>query len=224
MGFFKKYKFEIRVPTGVRLEWFANKLRFIGTKEDLFDFVGEFRKLGGLKNGDLVKLDQLTLKVSDFHTPEGRRENWVELPAAAWGILAGKFYDVWEGFEENPFDFNDCGYTDRLPFDLGIEIIDLPLSDALLFDSPHLKAYRQEAGELYLWVEDRELFDFVEDRLVEDCGVETLYHEESMVDGRGRYRLYVEAVHEERLGLCLEGLDLGELEGIWGLGRENGGM
>ena len=30
-------------------------------------------------------------------------------------------------YEDNPFDFNDCGYTDKNPFDIGVEVTDLPI-------------------------------------------------------------------------------------------------
>lgn len=78
-----------------------------------------------MKNRTLVQLDKVELKVSDEITLRYNDANYIEMPQQAWGILASKFQDVVEGFEENPFDFNDCGYLyPKLSFDIGIEIVD----------------------------------------------------------------------------------------------------
>ena len=50
------------------------------------------------------------------------------MPDHAWSIMASKFYDAWEGYDENPLYFNECGYlSPKNPYDLGIEIIDMPI-------------------------------------------------------------------------------------------------
>jgi len=214
--FCNKYKDEIKIPKEVKTEWFADKVRFIGTKNDLYDFLREFRKLREFKDGSLVKLDSLTLKVSEYITEDRNKKHWIELPDHAWGIMSSKFYDVWEGYDENPFDFNDCAYTDKNPFDIGIEITDLPLSDNLIFNSIHIKAYKSEWNELYVLVEDTELFDFVEDILTEKGEITIKYHQQSNIDSLNRYRIFVDS-HRESI---LTELDLNEIEEIWKLNNK----
>ena len=52
----------------------------------------------------------------------------VALPDHAWKILASKFTEVTEGWEESPFDFADCGYLYPKPDpDLGIELVGDPI-------------------------------------------------------------------------------------------------
>jgi hypothetical protein len=61
-----RYKFKIKLPASIQVEEYDDKLRFIGSKDDIY-----------------------------------------ELPAGAWDIMASKFMDVLEGYDDNPFDFND---------------------------------------------------------------------------------------------------------------------
>ena len=120
------YNLKIKVPLGIDIDYHSDKVRFKGTKTDISNFAEELRKISKLKDGQLCKLDKLTLKVSNYITSDQNKEFWVELPDHAWNIMASKFQDVVEQFDDNPFDFNDCGYTNRTPFDIGIEITDLP--------------------------------------------------------------------------------------------------
>jgi hypothetical protein len=39
--------------------------------------------------------------------------------------MASKFLEVTERREENPFYFNSCGYTEKIPLDIGVEVSDL---------------------------------------------------------------------------------------------------
>jgi len=105
----------------------VDKVRFRGSKENICQFVKEFYKLKALTDGKLCKLENYTLKVSDYITADRERKNWIELPARAWGIMGSKFLEVAYEEEDNPFDFNDCGYTNKNPFDIGIEVLDLPI-------------------------------------------------------------------------------------------------
>ena len=220
MKTFSKYKDEIKIPKGVKTEWFADKVRFIGTKNDLYDFLREFRKLKEFKDGSLVKLNSLTLKVSEYITEDRNKKHWIELPDHAWGIMSSKFYDVWEGYDENPFDFNDCAYIDKNPFDIGIEITDLPLSDNLIFNSTHIKVYKSEWDELYVLVEDTELFDYVEDSLIEKGEITIEYHQQSNINSLNRYRIFVDANQESSLIELLNKLELNEIEEIWKLNNK----
>lgn len=206
MKLFSKYKDEIKIPEGVRVEWFDSKVRFLGSRNELYNFLREFRKLQKLKNGSLVKLDSLTLKVSDYVTEDRNKKHWIELPDHAWGIMSSKFYDAWEGYDENPFDFNDCAYTHKNPFDIGIEITDLPLSDNLIHNSSRIKLFKSEWNELYLLIEDTELFDFVKD-LLKQGGIKPEYHLQSNIDSLHRYRIYLDVEQEKKVIALLKKLD-----------------
>jgi hypothetical protein len=123
-----KFDLEILIPAAIKVVHMKHKVRFCGKKDDLALFVKEFYKLKALTDGQLCKLGNYVLKVSDYLTPDREKENWIELPALAWGIMGSKFLEVTYGDEMNPFYFNDCAYTDRSPFDIGIEVIDMPIS------------------------------------------------------------------------------------------------
>ena len=107
----QKFDLEILVPTTIEIVHMDDKVRFRGTKEDISKFSKEFYRLKELNDGQLCKLDKYTLKVSDYITPDREKENWIELPNHAWGIMGSKFNEVPYEYEDNPFDFNDCGYT-----------------------------------------------------------------------------------------------------------------
>lgn len=209
-----KYKFEIEIPEGIKEEWFANKVRFVGKKDKIYSFTREFRRMKELKDDDKVKLGKLTLKVSNYITEDRNKEKHIELPNHAWGIMSSKFYDVWEGYDDNPFDFNDCGYTDKNPFDIGIEIEDIPLTEEIILELSHLKLFKSEWKGLYFLIEDTELFDFIDDYLTEECDIENLNIEQSQIEGRNRYRVYFQPEMEKKLTSELEKLDIDEIERI----------
>ena len=123
----QKFDLEIKVPANIEIVHMDNKVRFRGTKDDILKFAKEFYRLTKLSNGKLCKLDKYTLKVSDFITEDREKENWIELPNHAWGVMGSKFNEVACDYEDNPFDFNDCSYTDKNPFDIGVEVTDLPI-------------------------------------------------------------------------------------------------
>lgn len=129
-----KYVFEFIIPEGVTIEHLENKVRFKGTKVDIAAFASQFHKMKELKDDDLCRLDEYVLKVSNYITDDGLRKNWIELPNRAWNIMGCKFMDVVSEYEDNPFDFNDCGYTGKLPFDIGVEVMDLPIRYIEIFD------------------------------------------------------------------------------------------
>ena len=134
MSIFKKifggqdYVLVIKVPPDIEVVHMENKVRFRGTRDSISKFSEEFYGLGPLRDGLLCKLDKYTLKVSDLVTTDRHKKNWIELPRHAWTVLGSKFNEVSSGYEDNPFDFNDCGYTDKIPFDIGIEVTDLKKS------------------------------------------------------------------------------------------------
>lgn len=123
----QKFGIEITVPTSIEIIHMEDKVRFRGTKEDISKFAKEFYRLKELDAGQLCKLGKYTLKISDYLTPDREKKNWIELPNLAWGIMGSKFNEVTYEDEDNPFDFNDCGYTNKNPFDIGVEVTDLPL-------------------------------------------------------------------------------------------------
>lgn len=122
-----KFDLEIKVPASIEIVHMADKVRFRGTKDDISKFAKEFYKLKELKDGQICKLDKYILKVSEYLTTDRVKENLVELPNHAWGIMGSKFNEVTYEYEDNPFDFNECGYTDKNPFDIGVEVTDLPI-------------------------------------------------------------------------------------------------
>ena len=123
----REFAFEIKVPPSIEIVHMENKVRFRGTKEDISKFAQEFHRLEKLKDGQICKLDKYTLKVSEYITLESNRVNWIELPAKAWLIMGCKFNEVPYEYEDNPLDFNDCGFINKIPFDIGVEVTDLPL-------------------------------------------------------------------------------------------------
>ncbi len=215
-----RVKFEIEIPNGIKQEWFQNKVRFVGNKDLIYKFSREFKRLKELNEGDKVKLGKLTLKVSDCITSDQKKPHWIELPNHAWGIMSSKFYDVWEGFDDNPLDFNDCGYIDKIPFDLGIEITDLPLTDELLFDLPYFKLFKSKWKELYIIIEDTELADYIDDELTEKHDIEITSHISSEIDRKSKYRLYINLEHENKTLECLQNLDKSEIDRIWKLNNK----
>jgi hypothetical protein len=124
--FFKdKTTLKLTLPKGLRVEHFDKKIKLIGTKDEISSFVQELRKVSRLNDGQLAKLNKYVLKVSDYMTEDRFRSDWIELPGRGWGVMASKFSEVVDGREDNPFYFNSCGYTDKLPLDIGVEVTDL---------------------------------------------------------------------------------------------------
>lgn len=122
-----KYAFEFIIPEAVIIEHLENKVRFKGSKVDIETFSRQFYRMKVLKDDELCRLGDYVLKVSTYKTDDGLRKNWIELPNHAWSIMGSKFIEVACEDEDNPFDFNDCCYTDKLPFDIGVEVLDLPI-------------------------------------------------------------------------------------------------
>ena len=124
----KHFNFIINLPNSISIEYQDNKAKVTGDKNSIYNFISEIRKISKLDVGSLCKLDKLTLKVSDTITSDSEKPFWIEMPDHAWGIMASKFYDAWEGFDDNPLYFNDCAYLKpRNNYDLGIEMTDMPL-------------------------------------------------------------------------------------------------
>lgn len=123
------FALEIIVPDSIELVEYPDKVRFKGTKEDIAVFAKEFFRLKALSNGQICKLGKYTLKISDYITEDSTKKNWIELPSDAWAIMGAMFRDVTYESENNPFDFNDCCYTNRIPFDFGVEVTDLPINN-----------------------------------------------------------------------------------------------
>jgi len=120
-----KISLRLNLPKTIKSIHTDEKLKFIGTKGDIVILIKEIRKIALLKEGQLAKLRNYTLKVSDHRTEDRFKENWIEFPAWVWAIMASKFLEVTEGLEENPFYFNSCGCTDESPLDIGVEVSDL---------------------------------------------------------------------------------------------------
>ena len=110
---FSKNKITLRVtlPKGLRIDRLEEKITFVGTMDEISKFAQEIRKISKLNDGALASVDQYIFKVSGYRTDDGFRKNWIELPGRGWGVMASKFLEVVERYEENPFWFNSCGYT-----------------------------------------------------------------------------------------------------------------
>ncbi|MCF6401732.1 hypothetical protein L3C95_02535 [Chitinophaga filiformis] len=121
-----QFSLEIEIHPDIEVVHMADKVRFRGTKERIEEFAKKFHKLKALGDGQLVKLGNYVLKVSDYITEDNEKANWIELPNHAWLIVGCKFSEVAAEWECNPFDFNMCGYTNAIPFDIGVEVTDLP--------------------------------------------------------------------------------------------------
>lgn len=119
-----RFDLEIEVPRNLEIVPMEHKVLFRGSREDIAALAQAFFQFKTLKDGALCKLDRYTLKVSDYITEDGKRPYWIELPGHAWVIMGCKFQEVAFGHEESPFDFNDCGYTNEIPYDIGVELVD----------------------------------------------------------------------------------------------------
>jgi len=122
----QEFALEIIIPPNIEIIHLKNKVRFRGTKDDIYEFAEQFMRLKELPDCTLCKLDKYTLKVSDYMTEDRFRKDWIELPNHAWVIVACKFREVASDYEESPFYFNECRYTNRIPFDIGVEVTDIP--------------------------------------------------------------------------------------------------
>jgi len=119
-----QFDLEIIVPPTIEIIHLKKKVRFRGTGADIDELASELQKLKSLPDCATCKLDRYTLKVSDYITEDSGRKDWIELPNHAWLIMGCKFKEVTSGYEENPFYFNECGYTNKIPFDIGVEVTD----------------------------------------------------------------------------------------------------
>lgn len=125
MRLFSKYRLRIDLPKGMMSHIEDDKVRFIGTTNNLTELAKELRRLSEFENGDLIKLDRFDLKVSEEKTTYIGDKKTIEMPTQAWNIFASKIIEVVNGYEESPFFFNDCGYLyPRLDFDIGVELIE----------------------------------------------------------------------------------------------------
>lgn len=124
---FSKSKITLRLvlPNGLRIDRLEEKITFVGTMDEISRFAQEIWKISKLNDGALASVDQYIFKVSDYRTDDSFRKNWIELPGWGWGVMASKFLEIVERYEENPFWFNSCGCTDKLPLDIGVEVTDL---------------------------------------------------------------------------------------------------
>lgn len=125
--FFRKNKIALTVslPKDLIIERLENKITVTGTKNEISKFAEAIREVSKLRDGRLAKAGDYYFKVSEYMTEDRFRRNWIELPGQGWNVMASKFLEVVNQHEENPFYFNDCGYTDKLPLDIGVKVIDL---------------------------------------------------------------------------------------------------
>lgn len=82
---------------------------------------------------------------------------------------------------------------------------------------PHLKIEKKE-GHVVLIVEDTEVFDFVEDILIEQHDLNYAYLETKKANGLETYTLHFPAINDPtRLQAAVDAIDPNELQRIWNL-------
>ncbi len=83
---------------------------------------------------------------------------------------------------------------------------------------PHIKIGQSEVGITTVEVEDTELFDFIEDYLIEECDIEYEYMETSQKDNLSIYTLYFsKKFSKETIESAFSELDKREIENIYRL-------
>lgn len=115
-----------KLPAGIEVIELQDRLRFKGTANQIDLLAHEIRQLSTLKNNWKVKLGDYTFITSDL-MPIFPKSGTIQLPYRAWNVMASKFSEVANNWENSPFDFNDCGYiTPKLDFDIGVELVGEP--------------------------------------------------------------------------------------------------
>lgn len=109
----------------MKIDRLDDRIKFTGTAYEISKLAEEIRKIAGLHDGQLAKVSNYIFKVSDYMTEDRFRTNWVELPNFGWNVMASKFLEVTGRLEENPFNFNSCGVTDKIVLDIEVEVTDL---------------------------------------------------------------------------------------------------
>ena len=114
------------LPKGIEVVEHQDGLIFKGSAEQIDQLADEIRQLSTLKNNEKVKFGQYRFIISDF-IPATQNKGTVQLPNHAWNIMASKFSEVANSWEDSPFNFNDCGYINpKLEFDIGVELVGQP--------------------------------------------------------------------------------------------------
>ena len=115
-----------KLPKDIEVIEFQDRLRFKGTANQIDQLALEIQQLSTLKNDQKVKLGDYSFVISDI-VPILPKRGIIQLPNHAWNIMASKFSEVANNWEDSPFDFNDCGYINpKLDFDIGVELIGEP--------------------------------------------------------------------------------------------------
>lgn len=113
-----------RLPEGVEIITGINGPVFRGPATALFPAITVFlRQLSHKPVGSRVRVGKFLL-CSSNERPVIPDPLVVVLPPDAWNIVASKFAEVVDGWEESPFYFGDCGYLSPRPEpDVGIELV-----------------------------------------------------------------------------------------------------
>lgn len=120
-----KIALQLTLPKGLKIDRLDDRIKFTGTAYEISKLAGEIRKISHLNDGQLAKVGNYIFKVSDYMTEDRFKTNWVELPKQGWNVMASKFLEVTDRYEENPFNFNSCGFTDKITLDIEVEVTDL---------------------------------------------------------------------------------------------------
>ncbi len=78
---------------------------------------------------------------------------------------------------------------------------------------PHIKIKQDIAGMTKVEVEDNELFDFIEDYLIEDCDIEYDYMETSKKEALTIYTMFFSKIYlKETIEAALSKLEIAQIQ------------
>ena len=81
---------------------------------------------------------------------------------------------------------------------------------------PHIESGIDDEGQLFVSIEDTELFDYVEDYLIESCDIEYECFENSEINGVSVYTIFFSSnVNKEELDCVLSKLSALEVQRIF---------
>ncbi len=93
-----------------------------------------------------------------------------------------------------------------------------------MMNLPHIESGIDGEGQLFVSVEDTELFDYVEDHLIENCDIEYECFENSEINGVSVYTMFFPSnINKEELDYALSKLSALEVQRIFRINNPRGG-
>ena len=99
-------------------------------------------------------------------------------------------------------------------------LTDLPLMGKLILDAKHLKLFKSSTEELTLLIEDTELFDYLDDCLIEKTNIKINHYQQINVNSLILYLIFFDNDQEEKLIEFINSLDTNEINKIWSLNNK----